>query len=601
MTRSAQRSGAFATLALALAATVFPAPALGARKAHKVSGPAVAGSDVDWPDTRPPRISPDGEWIVWIQDAETNNSLALWAARRSGGAAKRLSGTLAPGGTFIFVRISPDSRYLLYTADQEVAGRHELYTVPLLGTAANGIKLNPPLLGTDNANNPTFSPDGTRVVFTTSTIATTGHSLFSSPIDGSAPAVGLDGPFSAAGGTDEFVVTNARVIFQRLPDTSTHSEIWSVPIAGPAVAGIRLCPNASGSVDKLVLSPDRSRVLFRGRDFVDHPGLELWIANVAGPADSALLLAPVPAAGGNVGQGIFTPDGTRVVFDGDLDVDEQLELYSVPANGSAPPIKLNTGFVAAGDLQQFMLSPDGTRVVYTADWAAASRRELFSVPVAGPSAANIKLNRALTAGESVAGIVPVEDLVVFGVANTAQTVVLEVRGASYEGPSAADWPIVVPETSVGTTGAIVENWAVLNADFGTPGDFALWTARNNGSGVPNNLYNNLWTSVVLGSSVAISPDQDELFFVAEVNDQPMELWQTRVDGSQTNPRLLSLDPVASGGVIDATPGLEVSPDGHGILYEADADVSGREELYISDSLVFAADFDEEGDLSEWAP
>ena len=57
----------------------------------------------------------------------------------------------------------------------------------------------------------------------------------------------------------------------------------------------------------------------------------------------------------------------------------------------------------------------------------------------------------------------------------------------------------------------------------------------------------------------------------------------------------------NGQLIDEQFDLEPTPDGMGILYEADSEVPGREELFISDALIFAADFDEEGDLSEWSP
>jgi hypothetical protein len=575
------------------------------RRVHKVSATAVVGSDVAWlSDSSSRRISPDGEWIVWVQDAEVNDAHALWAARRWGGPAKRLSGTLPPGDDFEVVRFSPDSKQVLYTAQQEASERYDLYTVPLLGTVADVVKLSPPLPETESVRSHTmkFSPDGSRIVFNTTHPGTSGHTLFSAPVDGSAAAVGLDGPFDDDGQTLNFVVAASRVVFQRQESTGDPYEIWSVPVAGGIK--VRLTPPILGTGGAAApnLAPGGAWVVFLLKDAPTQPADEPWSAAVLGGPGSAVRLADVPAAGGNTDDiWRFSPDGSRVVFKADRITDQKDEIFSVPTNGSSPPVKLNTGLIAAGDVHAFQISADGSTVVYAADWAVDERDEIFSVPILGPSASSVRLNRPLVAGESAIPTGPIGDVVVYAVGDAAGSAIYELRGAPLAGPASAEWPILLAQTHISAPGFIHTERLVLKADLAGPGEFELWAAKNDGSSAPNSLYNPIWDDVELGLVSGITPDSSEFFFLAAIDGGPLHLWATRADGLQGLPRRLSAEPAGNGGVIDDQFDPESTPDGFGVLYEADSETPGREELFISDALIFAADFDEEGDLSEWAP
>lgn len=600
------RSSALLCAALVSGAILSSPPAAdAARVAHKVSGPTVAGSDVDTPQSGAlPRVSPDGEWIVYIQDAQTNNALALWAVRRTGGTPKRISGTLPIGGIFWNIRFTPDSRHVLYSADQETLGKMELYTVPLLGTAADGIKLNPPMPSDARAYNIELTEDGQRVVFNTQRAANNGHSLFSAPVDGSAPAVGLDGPFEADGRAVNYEIVDDRVVFIRLDTFSGDGDVWSTPIAGPATSGTRLSEtlDAGGGVDDLRLdfSPDRTRVAFRARASAGAP-LGLWIADVEGAAGSATALVVPDSNTKRVDTDFeFSADGTRVVFVADLDVDDMDELFSVAADGSGSPVQLNTGLIAAGDVRGSVICPGSSSVLYIADWAVDERDELFSVPAAGPSGASERLNRTLAAGETVSSALCLDD-VLYTISDA--TNFLEVAGAPIGGPAAAGWTITgeALTTLRAPLGLGIETGRlVFGADLDQAGEYEVYVAPFDGSAAPEDLFAPLWTitQVTLANSGGFGPDEKEFFFIAALGDGPAHLYATLADGTQINPTRLSPDPASSGGVLDEA--LEVTPDGLGVLYLADAEVTTRAELHISDALVFAADFDEEGNLSEWS-
>jgi hypothetical protein len=99
-----------------------------------------------------------------------------------------------------------------------------------------------------------------------------------------------------------------------------------------------------------------------------------------------------------VGRGIL-PDA-RILFVRGQEVDERFELYSVlPASG-ARPAKLSGVLPAAGDVAfGFAPTPDGTRVVFAADRDVDGSLQLFVSPVDG-SAAPLELSPAFGAGES---------------------------------------------------------------------------------------------------------------------------------------------------------------------------------------------------------
>jgi hypothetical protein len=64
-----------------------------------------------------------------------------------------------------FFQISPDGRYAVYLADQDTDGVLELYSVPLGGPAAAGIKLNGALVASGDVGFFRISADSGRVVY----------------------------------------------------------------------------------------------------------------------------------------------------------------------------------------------------------------------------------------------------------------------------------------------------------------------------------------------------------------------------------------------------------------------------------------------------
>ena len=85
----------------------------------------------------------------------------------------------------------------------------------------------------------------------------------------------------------------------------------------------------------------------------------------------------------------ITPEGSRVLYVADQEVDERFELYGVAIDGSSAPVRLSGALVAGGDALAFETTPDGGRVLYLADQEVDERVELYSVPGAGGPAVKL--------------------------------------------------------------------------------------------------------------------------------------------------------------------------------------------------------------------
>src|SRR6185295_16632651 len=87
----------------------------------------------------------------------------------------------------------------------------------------------------------------------------------------------------------------------------------------------------------------------------------------------------------------LSPDGTRALYAADQELDERIEVYSVPIGGGQS-VKLNGPLVAGGDVTAG--SPrfnfNGSRVLYHADQDADEVFEIYSVASGG--GIRVKLN-----------------------------------------------------------------------------------------------------------------------------------------------------------------------------------------------------------------
>ncbi len=324
----------------------------------------------------------------------------------------KLSGTMPATGDVTRFKISSDGRYVVYLADQDTDFVFELYSVPLAGPSTARVKLNRPLASDGDVIDFDISPDGSRVVYRADQDTSYVDELYSVPIAGPATAgLKLNGSLVLGGEVIAFKVSpdSSRVVYLADQVTDYIEELYSVPIAGPAAAGTKI--NGSlvlgGEVIDFKVSPDSSRVVYRADQDTDYIE-ELYSVPIAGPSDTEIKLNGLLVTGGEVVTYALSLDSSRVVYLADQVTDYIDELYSVPIAGpGSAAVKINGPLVVGGEVIDFDISPDSSRVVYLADQDTDYVDELY---VADDGQAQVRFRQALvTAGESAGTVrLPVE-------------------------------------------------------------------------------------------------------------------------------------------------------------------------------------------------
>lgn len=388
-----------------LYAVALDAPSL----VWKLSGTMVTGGDVSAFHA----LSADSQHVVYLADQIANDRDELFSVPLAGGTPIRLNGTLVTNGdVWHDFSISPDSSRVVYRADQDVLDVDELYSVPIGGGTA--VQLSGVLpAGGDVFGVVKISPDSTRVVYVADQDVNDRAELYSAPLDGSAPAVKLNAPLVAGGGVYGLVWAlviapdSSRVVYVAVQDTPDVAELYGVPLDGSAapvkISGA-LAPGGAVKVPKV--SPDSSRVVYTADQDVDEV-VELYSAPLDGSA-APVQLSGALVAGGDVALSFhqISPDSSRVVYVADQDVDGVSELYSVPLDGSAPPVKLHPPLGPGRGVNAALVAidADSTRALFVGILGAPNVIELYSAPLDG-SAPPVTLNAPLVPNGDVEGFV----------------------------------------------------------------------------------------------------------------------------------------------------------------------------------------------------
>jgi hypothetical protein len=321
-------------------------------------------------------ISPDGERVVFAQEgyAVSSGLMSVPIDRSQPPVA-----VSSPRQIHLTYRITPDSRTVLYVADQDALGVFALYR---------------------------------------------------SPLDASAPPTRLGDPFPPFADVDPafLVAPDGKHAFALVDAARDGSlELWSFPVfpargteairlSGKAVPGGGVAPGLVPSAEEydgvpqpqFALSPDGTRIVYRADQDIDGV-YEIYVVPSDGSAPAVKLNAPL-APGRSVPPFAFRFDraGGVVVYAAP-DGAGVMRLHAVPSDASAPPIALGGPFVAGGSLwlsssdggaSSFQITPDGAAVVYVADQRTDETIELLAAPLDGSSPARV-LNGPLVPGGDV--------------------------------------------------------------------------------------------------------------------------------------------------------------------------------------------------------
>ena len=341
------------------------------------------------------RISPDGSRIVYLSEQAGVNE--LYSVPITGGTATKLSPALVANGDVLnLYGITPDGNWVVYSADQDVDGRMELYSVPITGGTVN--QLNTDVGYSLIIASIEITPDSQHVVVVMDQTSPSTNEIYSIPIDGSAaPTRLVNTPpgervfnFYAISPDSTYVAfamgANPGIAFPYLAQIGVNGAAQigtNFPIIG---------------VGELQISPDSNYLVYAAN--LSAGVTELFSAPISVPGTATRLNSTPLPFGGEVEMYVITSDSARVIYNAEQNIDNQIELYSVPIGGGSP-ITLANALPDSQDISEIRLSDDGSRLIYwTADPAAPfTRRELFAMSPAGGTLT--KISGVMTTGGSV--------------------------------------------------------------------------------------------------------------------------------------------------------------------------------------------------------
>src|SRR5262249_19330990 len=159
------------------------------------------------------------------------------------------------------------------------------------------------------------------------------------------------------------------------PYPGGRTQLRGVPLDGSSMSILLSPPALSAGPVSLVLSADRTRVVFR----MSGVRNKLYAAPVDG-SQSAVELTPVPYPGISIQQYDTSPVSARAVYLAYEFSTGKAEVLSVPDDASSAPIALNGPLGSGGGVSAFALAHHSDRVVFAADQSTAGLFELWSVP-----------------------------------------------------------------------------------------------------------------------------------------------------------------------------------------------------------------------------
>ena len=374
------------------------------------------------------------------------------------------------------------------------------------------------------------------------------------------------------------------VVFKADRETYGVDELFSVPLSGGDPVKIN-GPFTSGGdiyIDKFFFSSDSQRVVYQADQEIDER-LELFSVPIAG--GTAVKLNGPLVADGNVSTWQITEDGQRVVYRADQELAHRFEIYSVPITGGTA-VKLNGTLVYGGTVTVFAVSADSQRVVYSADQEVIDREELYSVPITGGTPAKLSdPSPARFSSISKFAITPNSLGVVYS-SDPDDPGKVELFSNAITGGSPHTLSALTLDTTYVRSFAITPNslGVVYLADQDTDDMAELYSTYITG-GTPIKVSGTLAASAWI-ASYAITPNSQGVVLTTNKTvgpDSVYELYSNYITGG-TPIHLNGVLPTGSTVIpipeqIDA-----ITPNSARVVYVADQDTTGINELYSNSIL-----------------
>lgn len=265
----------------------------------------------------------------------------------------RLNPDLVSGGAIGRYAVSPNGSYVAYIADQETDGVDELYIAPIEGGTTT--KLNPTLVAGGGVYGMLFTPNSDRIIYNARQESPDFDALYSVPSTGGV-STNLSGipPEQAYPFQYKISPDGKRLVFTFERRTSNNG-FWefalvSTPIDQSEPVTLKLMPSETGSIHRFIISPDSKWVIYSAGDLYSVP--------IEGGESIKL-----NQDGESLNDFVFTPSGTDLVYS--VYKSEKRYNYRVPITGGESTV---IGGSKAEMLYTMLyiknsLSPDGRQVL----------------------------------------------------------------------------------------------------------------------------------------------------------------------------------------------------------------------------------------------
>ena len=282
----------------------------------KVSGDVVPfgqlATDAQW--------SPDGTKLAFLATLATNNIPELYVVEVGGTATTPISAPLDEGYNIFYFEWSPNSEYIAYaTTFEDFDGANDAYTVQVddASTAKLIFGVPAPLLGAgDGLREIVWSPDSTRLAFTADYNTPFVQDLYTIDVDG-------NNPISVTTLTDN-------------DDVVRYSYSWS---STSNKLAFRVQSNPGGGAPLVA---------------------ELYSVDRASAVESKLNGGLVE--GGSVRSYQWSPNGSRLAYIADQEIDGLDQLYAMVADPTGNPSKIESGDLHVSS--EIKWSPDSRKIAF---------------------------------------------------------------------------------------------------------------------------------------------------------------------------------------------------------------------------------------------
>jgi Tol biopolymer transport system component len=394
-------------------------------------------------------------YVVFLADKDTNEKKELYAHSLQTGTVTKLNDPLVSGGNVTSYSISPDGAWVAYVADQEIDDRFELYIAKADGSTV--VKVSSPSVNTDSDVNddPLWAPDSSRIAYRSNEstrgstvfvlrtvrpdgsgniivnpVGVTGSSveemsftwapdasriayladqstlgaieLYTSSAASAADNAKVNGSLESYGNVTEYAwAPSSSLIAYRADQIQDEVfELWvSTPTGGNNIRlnGNFLDNNREVQALSLVWAPNSSRIAYISNETTQN--FRLYTVLPSGTGRLQVSKSATPANSNVIGIPSWSPTGDYLAYVGDLNVDQQFELYvSVPTtatSGNKVNGTLQGGNVKTGpDLgSPPAWAPDGSGIAYIAQQGSFGMEEVY---VGAANGTNVKVSSTPT-------------------------------------------------------------------------------------------------------------------------------------------------------------------------------------------------------------